>query len=726
MLYSTITSIYLMKKLFHLKLLFLITVFIGLNGLLASEIDQNPTFVINDGFQSRSLGKFLYYSNVDRDSGQYTLSKQTTPNLGFSKKGYNIYLDIINLSKQRDFRLMISQPLVDFVSYKLVNASGLILDSGSFGERFPFKHRSKNDPYFIIDLKIPQDEAVKLQFFIQTAEQLVLPAYISNANHALSTIKKRDILFGGYFGIILVMALYNLFVFYSTRDKAYLLYVFYILLVGATQGCLEGYTFQYIWPDALWFTARSVHVFSGLVSIASIFFMREFLQTKTNNVTIHKLSDAILVLVAIALGLALYQVNQISHMFMQAAIGLVALFLFSGSLRIYLQGVPQARYFFAAWLILVVGIFAFVLKDAGIIPANIYTNYTLQVGSAIEVVLLSLALGDRINILQKETNDSRETALAVAKENQRIVARQNIMLEEKVKERTKELNDTNETLAKTLTNLKHAQSRLIENEKLASVGQLTAGIAHEINNPINFVKANVEPLKRDVEDIYVLLDKLEKADQVSPEVLVNELLQVKKELDIDYVRTEINQLLAGISDGANRTAEIVKGLRTFSRLDELDFKPIDLNEGIRSTIVLIINEIPNNLRFELNLNLITNVDCRGGKINQVFMNLITNALYALKRKDSPLTDKDGLTIETKQEGNYAIITVSDTGEGMSEETVAKIFEPFYTTKPVGEGVGLGLSIVHGIIKEHNGFIEVKSKLGIGTAFIVKLPIVKSR
>ena len=108
------------------------------------------------------------------------------------------------------------------------------------------------------------------------------------------------------------------------------------------------------------------------------------------------------------------------------------------------------------------------------------------------------------------------------------------------------------------------------------------------------------------------------------------------------------------------------------------------------------------------------------------MNLITNALYALKRKDSPLTDKDGLTIETKQEGNYAIITVSDTGEGMSEETVAKIFEPFYTTKPVGEGVGLGLSIVHGIIKEHNGFIEVKSKLGIGTAFIVKLPIVKSR
>lgn len=714
-----------MKKLLHLKLLLLFAVFIGLKSLLASQIDQNPTFIIDDNFQIRPIGRFLYYSNLDKDSGNYSLSKQTTPNLGFSKKGFNIYMEIINLSKEQNFKLMINQPIVDFVNYKLENSAGLVLDSGSFGEQFPFKNRSYNDPYFILDIKVPQNESLQLQFFIQTAEQLVLPAYISNNYQVLRTIKKRDILFGGYFGIILVMALYNLFVFYSTRDKAYLLYVFYILLVGATQGCLEGYTFQYIWPDALWFAARSVHVLSGLVSIASIVFMRVFLQTKKNNRTIHNLSNAILMLLAVAIGLSLHQINQTSHMFMQAAIGLVALFLFLGSLRIYIQGVPQARYFFAAWLVLVVGIFAFVLKDAGIIPANVFTNYTLQVGSAIEVVLLSLALADRINILKKETNDSRESALAVAKENQRIVARQNIMLEEKVNERTKELHETNETLANTLSNLKLAQSHLIENEKLASVGQLTAGIAHEINNPINFVKANVEPLKRDVEDIYVLLDKLEKADQVSPEVLVKELLQLKKELDIDYVRTEINQLLAGISDGAIRTAEIVRGLRTFSRLDELDFKPVDLNEGIRSTIILIRNQIPNKLRFELNLNLKTNVDCMGGKINQVFMNLITNALYAIKRKDEPVTEADSLIIETNQDGNYAVVTVSDTGVGMSEETVAKIFEPFYTTKPVGEGVGLGLSIVHGIIKEHNGFIEVKSKPGTGTTFIVKLPITKS-
>jgi len=303
----------------------------------------------------------------------------------------------------------------------------------------------------------------------------------------------------------------------------------------------------------------------------------------------------------------------------------------------------------------------------------------------------------------------------VITENERLVREQNTVLEVKVKERTEELE-----LA--LTNLKEAQSQLVDSEKMAGLGQLTAGIAHEINNPINFVTSNIKPLELDILDLDAVIAMYENLDPLSdlpPQIAKIE--SFKKQIDIVFVREEIKSLLSGIGEGARRTAEIIRSLKNFSRLDENDTKPVDLNEGIASTLVLVKNTFPDHLQVIKEFSELPLVECLPGKINQVFMNLITNAVQAIKSKE-PKDEQGVLTIKTWQDGDNAKVSIKDSGTGMPDEVKAKIFEPFFTTKDVGEGTGLGLSIVFRIIENHNGNIDVITKLNQGTEFIITLPI----
>lgn len=265
--------------------------------------------------------------------------------------------------------------------------------------------------------------------------------------------------------------------------------------------------------------------------------------------------------------------------------------------------------------------------------------------------------------------------------------------------------------------------QLVESEKMASLGQLTAGIAHEINNPINFVTSNIKPLKRDVEMVIDMLGQVE--DIYSSDGTVEEkktkIDNLKQELDFDYLKTEIDYLLNGIADGSNRTAEIVKGLRVFSRLDEDDLKRADLNEGIDSTLVIVNNQI-DKTEVVKNYGTVPEVECYPGKLNQVFLNIMSNGLHAIKSKFKD--EKGGIfTITTSTNDTHVIISFKDNGSGMTEETKKKLFEPFFTTKDVGEGTGLGLSIAFNTINKHNGTITVNSELGEGAEFIIEIPII---
>ncbi|MGB0176219.1 MAG: sensor histidine kinase, partial [Owenweeksia sp.] len=312
----------------------------------------------------------------------------------------------------------------------------------------------------------------------------------------------------------------------------------------------------------------------------------------------------------------------------------------------------------------------------------------------------------------------------VSRENEKIIREQNVVLEQRVLERTMELQEANEELQVTLANLKDTQTQLVDAEKMASLGQLTAGIAHEINNPINFVTSNIAPLRRDLEEIYEIVDTYASVPLDNAREALEKAHALQEDYDYEYLKEEIESLVDGISDGATRTSEIVKGLRTFSRLDEDAVKQISLQEGLNSTLVLLRNKTKDLIEVETDFDQsIPDIECYPGKLNQVFMNVLTNGIYAVNAKRYEEGEKPTLTLKTmKAEGNRVSIHLIDNGIGMDETTKKKMFEPFFTTKDVGEGTGLGMSIVFKIIEKHNGSIAVNSEPGKGTEFIITLPM----
>ncbi len=292
-----------------------------------------------------------------------------------------------------------------------------------------------------------------------------------------------------------------------------------------------------------------------------------------------------------------------------------------------------------------------------------------------------------------------------------------IKLSEELVSTTVDMQKQKRELELTVENLKLAQSQLIQSEKMASVGVLTAGIAHELNNPINFMSGNVHPLQQDMEEVFALLEKYEqtitKNDLGGHFAEVDEL---KEEMDFSYLIQEIYSLLKGIEEGANRSNEIIKGLRSFSRLDDEACQIYDIHEGIDSSLVLLQNKIiDKKISVRKDYGDFEGVECFPSKFNQVIMNILTNSLQAMEAGSGELF------IQTVSSAIGVKIIIKDNGKGMQPEVKEHIFDPFFTTKEVGKGMGLGLSISYGIIEKHNGNIDVISEPGKGTEFIISLP-----
>ena len=268
--------------------------------------------------------------------------------------------------------------------------------------------------------------------------------------------------------------------------------------------------------------------------------------------------------------------------------------------------------------------------------------------------------------------------------------------------------------------LKEAQGKLVQSEKLATVGQLAAGVAHEINNPIGFIKSNLTTLKSYTDVMSQLINgyrrhatgSLSQEDEAD---LLEELKQLEKTEDIEFIQEDIDGLLADSIDGAKRVKDIVQGLKSFSRVDDAEVSDQDLHEGIDSTLKVVANEIKYNCDIIKEYGDLPRVPCNLAKINQVFMNLLVNAAQAMEARGS-------ITIRTDVEDDFAVVEFRDTGSGIPADKLGSIFDPFFTTKPVGSGTGLGLSISYGIIQEHGGTIEATSEVGIGTTFTLRLPL----
>lgn len=708
-------------KIFYLSLLLLQILF------LTKGIAQNVIVFKGDNIvigQNVSIledpTKHLDFNSVQKSSG-FIQSHTQVPNLQLSTSVFWLQFTINNESSENQLLLSLDYPTLDVCEfYYPVNGiynSEKLSDSTSFDKR-KYKHQD-----FLFDVKIPKHGTATFYLKVQSNEQMVLPLVLGTPQKIAETKLTRDLLWGVLMGILLVMILYNTFVFISTKDVSYLYYVLYALFIALTQTSLSGYTYRFIFPNSPVLFNMGIIIFNALGGIAFSLFAQSFLGIKERMPIMSKVFKFIILLYSLTiivrlLGHALvsYRMTDVSALFVTVSTYIVII-------KLSLKGYRPAKFFLLAWTMFFAGIVLFVLRNLGILPYNSYTNYTMPIGAAIEVILLSLALADRINIFKAEKERSQEETLKVLQENEKIVREQNVVLELKVSERTIELSESNQELNSTLENLKQTQTQLVESEKMASLGQLTAGIAHEINNPINFVTSNINPLKRDIEmvlEALVIIENVGVSDVPNAEKL-KQIKEYKEGLDFDYLTSEIRHLIKGINEGATRTAEIVKGLRFFSRLDEDDLKKADINEGLESTLIIANNLLNNKIKIKKEFGDLPNVECYPGKLNQAFLNIISNAVYAVQKQFGNNVGGE-ITIVTSHDKKDVFIGIKDNGTGMDANTQKKVFEPFFTTKDVGEGTGLGMSIAYNIIKKHNGTINVNSLQGEGTEFILQIPI----
>lgn len=286
------------------------------------------------------------------------------------------------------------------------------------------------------------------------------------------------------------------------------------------------------------------------------------------------------------------------------------------------------------------------------------------------------------------------------------------MAEVELKERHQELEAAHEKL-------KAAQIQILQQDKMASIGQLAAGVAHEINNPVGFIMSNLGSLQKYLNRLSEFIKiQAEAVEEMGVEETLKELKEQRKALKIDYAIEDSVSLIAESLEGAERVKRIVQDLKSFSRIDESENKMADLNDGIERTINIIWNELKYKVTLKKEFGDIPLTKCNMGQLNQVFMNILVNAAHAIEKQGD-------ITIKTWYDDNgYIQVAISDTGSGIPEDKINRIFEPFFTTKEVGKGTGLGLSIAYDIIKKHNGDITVESRVGEGTTFIIKIPVVK--
>jgi signal transduction histidine kinase len=265
--------------------------------------------------------------------------------------------------------------------------------------------------------------------------------------------------------------------------------------------------------------------------------------------------------------------------------------------------------------------------------------------------------------------------------------------------------------------LEDAHSQLLQSEKMASIGQLAAGVAHEINNPIGFVYSNLGTLEKYVQDAFSIIELYEQAETAinDPEVL-KRLQAAKTKLDLAYLKTDLRALMEESKDGITRVKVIVQNLKDFSHADASDeWHFSDLHKGLDSTLSIVNNEIKYKAVVVKEFGDIPGVECLPSQLNQVFMNLLVNAAHAIKEKGT-------ITIRTGKQDAEVWVEIADTGQGIPPENLQKIFDPFFTTKPIGKGTGLGLSLAYGIVQKHHGRMEVKSEVGKGTQFRVWIPV----
>jgi PAS domain S-box-containing protein len=730
------------------------------------------------------------------------------------------------------------------------NKGGFIRKESGF--LVPFGQREEKYRHFIV--KLPVNQAPKT-FYIRVKSNsyaLQLPLILWKTEAFNNRVKNDFFVFGSFFGIFIFLILYNLILCLILKDSTYFYFVMHIISVIMVYMTLFGLTEEYFWPDTGNFNPNLSYFLIFSANVFLLLFSSRFLETSKYFPRISKsinyliITFGLLAFLSLLTGLKYPQIIPLSGLLTLVIITVMAFYTF-------FKGYKPARYFLLAWLIYISPFFVVILNGLNIVEGNFFLLYNLLLGSSIEVILISLALADRLNSLKNRIEkqnilleeeiiyriDTENRALEnqekfrklvedinvivwnaypepleftfVSKEAEKILGysvrdwleipnfwknhiyiedRENagnffavlaknpkdmefeyrmtdfegkliwfrnivrvilengkaielvgVMvditsqklaeaelkeindeLDNRVNLRTIELELINKKHIQKIEELKNAHIMLVQAEKMASLGVLTAGIAHEINNPINYINASIYGLNNITEDILCLIDKYEQINLENFHEKQIEIEGFRNQIDFNELKEGLKVLTGNIIIGINRTSEIVNGLNTFSRSDDTNKYPFDINNNIDLTLRLLQSQFSGLIKINRQYGDIPNIMCFSGKINQVFMNLLSNAIDSIKSKKQ-LTDGEEIVIRTSHaDENHIRVEITDTGPGIPKDIQGRIFEPFFTTKTVGKGTGLGLAITSSIIKNHNGKIEIQSNPVKGCTFIILLPI----
>ena len=503
-------------------------------------------------------------------------------------------------------------------------------------------------------------------------------------------------------GILIAMALYNMFLFCSVRDRLYLYYFAYICMALWLVSSMNM-TYKHFINWGKGFAIRELLVISGIV------FSMRFLNTRKLAPRGHKALIGFIVILFASMIMNMLEWQPYANLFFQLTTPVCLIMLPALGIMVYRQGHKSALYYSIAWITLVLCGLVTLLSNLGIGFSEQVGTRSVMIGTCVETILLAFALAYRLKEYRDASESAQQLAIQRLEENERLTKEQNKVLEEKVHERTT-------TLQESLETLKAAQTQLIQSEKLASLGELTAGIAHEIQNPLNFVN-NFSELSVDLaEELKTEIGKLAIPDG-----------------DKEYVAEILTDLASNqqkINHHGKRASGIVTGMLQHARTSTGTKEPTDLNALADEYLRLSYH----GLRAKdssFNATMVTDFDPALGKIDaipqdmgRVLLNLMNNAFYATQQRQALGVSgyEPTVSISTKRTASGVEIRIKDNGTGIPEHVKTRIFQPFFTTKPTGQGTGLGLSISYDIVvKGHGGSMVVESTDGEGTEFIIQLP-----
>ncbi|MEO7265456.1 MAG: sensor histidine kinase [Ferruginibacter sp.] len=499
-------------------------------------------------------------------------------------------------------------------------------------------------------------------------------------------------------GIYVVMFLYNLFIYFSTGDKSYPYYLFLIFFSLFALLSNTGYSVELLrgfrtFPT--WATDLDL-LLSSLFGINIIFFTRSFLKTKITTPVIDKIFNYLIAALVMVILPAFFGMSMLATNISSLLGMITTTLILVTSFKAYKKGYPSSGIFLAANGFFMVSIFIYLALTILEPSQGLLSYYSMPIGAAVQIVLFSFALGNKINVLKRENDESQQKLIYQLQQYNELQEKVNQELEHKVEVRTKELRDS--------------QKQMLQQEKLASLGELTAGIAHEIQNPLNFIK-NFTELSGEL--VQELKDEVHTSNGVIDQEVLNDLLSNTQK----------------INGHVNRIDSIVKGMMEHTRGVSTDKEIVDVNTACDEYLSYAYHGYLAKEKHMLT-TIVKHYDPEAGSIKmnkqgmrRALHNVLNNAFYAVDQKkyDALTGEKPTITLTTERHNGNVQIKVHDNGCGIGQKTINKIFQPFFTTKPTGKGVGLGLSISYEIVQEHNGQLTVETEEGKYSTFTISLP-----